>query len=731
MVRQSRRFARRLVALAALAAAFVSWPESARADDDPAIDEVSVGGTKLRETGGSAHVVKDAQLRRFAYDDPHQVLLAIPGVYVRPEDGMGLRPNIGIRGASSDRSKKITLMEDGVLVGPAPYSAPAAYYFPLIDRMRTVRVLKGPSAIVFGPHTVGGAVDMITREIPNERRGTYDLAFGQYGFNKQHVTFGSSDEHVGFLLEGLRLDNSGFKELPDGRDTGFTRSEWMAKTSWNPAPRAEIQNEIQLKLEYSGETSNETYLGVTDADVRANPNRRYLASRDDRMENHRTGIEVTHKLRLTPDLQIVTTLYRHDFDRTWRKVNGFRGADINDVLAHPDTPRDQIFRGVLAGEIDATDPSQTIEIGPNHRVFVSEGIQTQAQVKATTGPMVHRFTYGVRAHYDSIVRNHSQDGFVMTGGQLVPDGRPTELTAVNKASTQALALWAVDAMTLGPVVVAPGVRIEAIHALYRDTLKKVSDGATYQVVIPGVSTYWGLTTNLGLLGGVHKGFSPVPPEQARVASPEESVNFEGGLRYARRRLRAEAIAFYNLYSNITDICTFSSGCGNESLDQQFSAGKARIAGAEIFGEAEPRIGDGWVLPMRVSYTYTYTEFLRTFQSADPQFGNVRAGDEMPYVPAHQATGAVGVERKTFGLNFAGTFVDAMWEQAGRGVAKPGQKTDAYFLLDASTKYRPCEHVELYVNARNLTNDRYIASRRPYGARSGPPLWVLGGVRGEF
>jgi len=722
MVRRPLGIALGLVALLA--------PSNARAEDDAA-DDVSVTGTRLVETGGSAHVVKEAQLRRFSYDNPDQVLLAVPGVYVRPEDGMGLRPNIGIRGANSDRSKKVTLMEDGVLSGPAPYSAPAAYYFPLIDRMSAVRVVKGPSSILFGPQTVGGAIDLVTRPIPTARAGTYDFAAGQYGYNKQHVTYGMSDEHAGFLIEGMRLDNSGFKDLDGGGDTGFTRNEWMAKAAYNPEPLAEVQNEFLLKLGYSEEQSNETYLGITDADFNATPDRRYLASRDNKMDNHRTLIELSHKLRFSPDIDVTTTAYRHDFARIWRKVNGIRGADISDVLAHPETPRNAIYRGNLTGEVDTQDASQAILVGPNNRKFVSQGVQTQIRVAGKTGPIQHHVTYGLRAHNDEIVRLHTQDGFLMSSGELVPDGRVTEVTANNKAQTIALAMWAVDAMTFGPVTLTPGVRIEAIHAAYRDNRTGFHDGATYREVIPGVSGYWALRPDFGVLAGAHKGFSPVPPEQARHTPAEESVNYEAGFRFARRNVRAELIGFYNDYSNLTDICTESNGCSQANLDKQFGGGRARIAGAEVFGETEVKLPGGWLLPARVAYTYTYTEFLTTFSSGDPQFGNVKSGDELPYVPPHQVNASVGIEKKRMGLNVSGTFVDAMWERAGHSTALPGDKTDAYFLLDTSAKYRLFDHVELYVNGRNLTNDRYIASRRPFGARPGAPLWVLAGVRGEF
>ena len=214
------------------------------------ITEVSVVGTRIERTAGSAHVIRNKDLERMEYDDPAKALQAVPGVYARGEDGFGLRNNIGLRGTSSDRSKKVALMEDGVPFGPAPYSAPAAYYFPLMTRMTQVRVIKGPGAIVYGPQTIGGAIDLVTRPIPTALSGAVDVAGGSYGYAKIDGYYGGSDDHNGVLLTGTHLQSSGFKELNDDANTGFYRNEFMLKAQhvFDPArgapPRAQAQAHV-------------------------------------------------------------------------------------------------------------------------------------------------------------------------------------------------------------------------------------------------------------------------------------------------------------------------------------------------------------------------------------------------------------------------------------------------------------------------------------------------------
>lgn len=695
-------------------------------------EEVVVAGTPLSKTAGSAQVIRRDQLERFEYDDLGAILQQVPGVYVRGEDGIGLRPNIGIRGANPDRSKKLTLMEDGILFGPAPYSAPAAYFFPLMTRMTQVRVIKGPGAIAFGPQTVGGAVDLISRSIPSRTSGGVDVAGGMYGYGKAHAHFGASTEQFGFLVEGVRLQNTGFTNLPSGADTGSTRNDWMVKGSYVLDPNARVLNRFEVKLSYTDEVSNETYLGLTDADFRVDPYRRYPASALDQMKNHRSGIVLTHTLEGPGSLpyKVKTSAYRFDYTRSWRKLNRLGSAAVSAVLANPDDPAYAGYYAVLAGQLDSGGGADTLYIGPNHRTFVSQGVQSVATIPLESGPVQHKIEAGVRFHHDQIQRLHTEDGFLMAGGQLVPTGEGMLTTAHNLAQTHALALHATDALTWKKLTVTPGARVELIASQNDDYLADTNANGFVAAVMPGVGAFYELIDKLGLLAGVYRGFSPPPPASSSHVSPEYSVNYEAGARYSARRMRAEVIGFFNDYQNLTDVCTLASGCLTDNLDRQFDAGRARIYGLEAYASYAPSLGP-LRFPSTAAYTLTYGEFLNDFQSQDPIYGNVQRGYSIPYIPRHQVNVTLGIEHGRVGVNGAFNYVARMREEAGEEPIAEALATDNQVWLDTGLYVNVFPWLRLYGNARNLTGAEYIVGRRPYGARVNPPRWVQIGAKIQF
>lgn len=696
---------------------------------EPDAIEVTIIGTSLARTAGSAHIVNSRQMERFEYDDPASVLAAVPGVYLRGEDGFGLRPNIGIRGVDPDRSQKITLMEDGILFGPAPYSAPAAYYFPLITRMTQVRVIKGPGATSFGPQTVGGAIDLVTRSIPSSLAGRADLSFGEYMSRKAHVFMGTStdDGRVGFLVEGIHLANDGFKELPNGGDTGFYRNEVMVKGAYNFAPAAALLNELRLKVTYSEELSNETYLGLSDADFRDNPLARYQASALDQMKNHRTSIVLTHAWEPLEHVSLTTNVYRHDYARIWRKANRFGGLDLLSATAGAETS----YRSLLIGEQDTFVDQQRLWIGPNQREFVSEGIESRLHWDLNDGPVTQRIEAAVRLHHDQIDRHHSESPFQLIGGDVFPvttDNSPMPVTSVknttvNRGSGTAFAFNVGDAITWNSLTVTPGLRFEAIRLGFSDYLADTSHSQWVTVLLPGIGAYYGITEEFGVLAGAYRGFSAPAPADIDNDS-EFAVNYEAGARYTRGSSRAELIGFYNDYSNMKANCT---ECAAEMADVQFSAGEARIFGIEAMAQHEARIGD-FRLPIQVSYTIMRAEFLNSFESRNPAWRIVTAGDEIPYVPRHQLNATLGVEHKRAGANVAINYVSSMREAVTSGPLSEALHTDSQFTVDLAARYQLFKNIEIYATARNLFNAIYLVGHRPYGARPNAPRWVQIGAK---
>ena len=123
------RFSKSKIAMAiALVSASSCLVAQNSESEDPELETITIVGSQedARNVAGTAKVVTAEDLEVFEYTDIHKILSSVPGVNFRPEEGYGLRPNISIRGTYADRSGKITLMEDGDLIAPGPYSASSA-----------------------------------------------------------------------------------------------------------------------------------------------------------------------------------------------------------------------------------------------------------------------------------------------------------------------------------------------------------------------------------------------------------------------------------------------------------------------------------------------------------------------------------------------------------------------------------------------------------------------------
>ncbi len=689
---------------------------------------------QLRTEAGSATLISDVTLETFEYDDINRVLAVVPGVNIREEDGYGLRPNIGFRGATPERSKKIALMEDGVLIAPAPYSAPAAYYFPMVSRMTAVEVFKGPAAIKYGPNTVAGALNMTSRAVPEGSEGGIDLAFGGDGYGKVHGDYGNKSGDFGYVVEGLHVQADGFKELDGGGDTGFDKTDLLAKLQYDFST-GKYNQLVELKLSYGDETSNETYLGLSDEDFKANPNRRYSASQLGLMDWEHSQVQLTHHIELS-GADVITRIYRNDFERAWRKLNGFQGSDreLLEVISNPTDGINAEFMAILQGQMDSQQGFGNLSLGTNAREYYSQGIQSDLRYSYSISGLDSVFETGVRYHEDQIERNHTAETFAMRSGRLESLGNAISVDTRNSETSEVWSVYGQNTLNWQSLSLTTGIRGEFIDAKYQNLLPGQENNwlsKSSKIWLPSISAFYQASDTLGFLFGIHEGHVPTSPQQEPIIQPEKSVNYELGMRYADGASAVDMVGFFNDYKNLKESCTFSASTSCiEQVDAEFNGGEVDIYGLEASFKHRFSLSNGLDLPVSLVYTYTESEFKQAIDSTFPQWGKVEAGDKVPYLPDHQLTLTLAVEANDWQVSLLARYVGEMVEASGTGVELEGFSTNAYTVVDLSASYQ-LSVGSLYFKIDNLFDRVEVVSRRPYGARPSKPQQLVAGYKYRF
>lgn len=681
----------------------------------------------------SAFFFGKEKLEQQQQTDVTRVLKQIPGVYVQEEDGFGLRPNIGLRGTHPHRSRKVVILEDGILIGPAPYSAPAAYYTPFMSKIESLEVFKGVASVPYGPNSIGGAINYITRSLPKQNTSEVDLAGGTFNTQKVRGNLGYVWDKGAIMFDGTHLQTDGFKKLDTGKTTGFDKNDLLLKGEYRLS--GDRQQSVSWKLGFATELSDETYLGLTQDDFYSSPYRRYAASENDLMDFTHEQVQLTYKTQMSSTWGLWSTAYRNNFRRDWDRFNNFRDTaiDVNNVLRDPTTGANQLYYDVIKGDADSSSIGSGADIvmANNAREFYSQGVQLGSFSAHQSGEFLHQVSLGLRLHQDQIRRNHTENIFSMTDGRLVRTADAEKETNKTEDSTQAVTITATDEVLWNSWKFTAATRFESINYESYNGLTGVTTDGSQSVFVPGVAALYQFNERWSALAGINRGLSAVGPGQTESSKAEESVNYETGVRYSNpdQEFFGEAIAFLADYQNIKDTCSFSSGCTGNSLDQEFDGGKALIQGLEL------RLAQGFqyktvYMPVSLNMTVTKAEFASNSYTTNPEWGNgqINSGDPLPYVPLAQYSLSFGTQYRKYTQEVILSWTGKMYDQS---VEENRSEIPAYGVVDWSAKYQYDKQGNLYARLDNIFDNDYLVSLRPFGARPGKARSLVVGVKHVF
>ena len=698
--------------------------------DIETIESVSIIGTKAdaRKIAGSGTVISNEDLQKTIDTDIHKILSAVPGVFFRTEDGYGLRPNISIRGTSLDRSSKITIMEDGVLVAPAPYTSASAYYFPTTGRIHGVEVLKGPSAITQGPSTIGGALNLISTPIPTEGKGQFVQELGDNGMMRTHAVLGGDNGTFGAMVEVHEHSTDGFDSIANvGGDTGFDKSDLLAKFRYTSG-----NHEVTLKMLDLDESSDQTYVGLSQSSFNKNPRMRYGMTQYDQMNNDGEQQSITYKGSFG-NVNVIATSWSNDYHRDWFKVdkaNNGKAFGISNGI-------NNVIDAANNGNADAQgilDGTRAVEVKLKHnnRFYGNEGIQFQLSTDIGN----HSVTFGYRdmEDYESRLQNYECFDQSTDGENSALSPCSTGWTGSNNRlrETDATSYFVQDTITMDKLTLTLGYRSEdydKVENRWSDakptrTIKdakynnKKSSG-DYSTT--GFGATYDMNENLKLVAGFHQGMSPVFNGDA-----EEADNMELGFRYNKGTTAVEVIYFASDYANLVAECKNSSG-GDCDAGDTFSGGEVDVSGLEVDAS--------WVVqsntvnyPIAITYTSTDSTFKNSFDS--DYFGVVASGDDVPYIPSSVLAISAGFITES---GWSG-YIRLADHGGSCSTAACGAYEDieAYSYMDLSLRKRVNENLDVYGVLENATDNEDIAARAPKnGARSQKPQTFKVGFSYKF
>ncbi len=724
-------------------------------DGEAPLEELTVTGIvpdNTNTTPGAVVVLDALTLERTRPFSIKEALENVAGVNVIGEDVFSTHLNIGMRGLNPRRSARILLLEDGLPLFLAPYGDPSAHYSPPLDRVERIEIVKGSSQVLYGPQTIGGVINFVSKPVPRDGwGGSITLEAGNNSFENINVNAGVGNERGGILVSVLDKSGDGIRE-----NHALGIEEYSVKGMYQLTK----DQSVTARYSHFEENSNVSETGLSLAEFESDP---YQAptGKVDRFIQERKTFQLVHDIALSNAASLSTQIYHVKNERaSFRQVNGPGenielcpgGTDFADVAG-------------LEEELAVTEANSTICGGRwRPREFDYWGIEPRLTVDHDWFGSEGQLIAGFRYHDEDIARNQFRGydsrfqslDFARTYANVdEDDGRAGWHNELIETQVEARSFYLRNTFTFGDWVVTPGFRFEDVQ-MTTDYVRTEGAAPTnpekrgttsFTEFLPGIGINFNGFENTEIFAGIHKGFAPARPSREVDAEepdasflatdPEESWNFELGVRTtAIRGAQLSATLFHTDFSEIV-IQTEAGRFINAGASVQTGI---EMAGRLDFGTMR---NTGHNLYVEGNYTNLFTAEFTNSQIVYDEEGeeiletaSFDDGNRLPYAPKQMLTLGLGYESpsRAFDTRLAINYVSEQFVDAAntRIVSANGMEGEmpSYSLVSFNMNYRPNEQWTLFLSAQNLGDREYLASRVD-GMVAGRQRQVTGGIRFTF
>ncbi|MCH8545141.1 MAG: TonB-dependent receptor [Cryomorphaceae bacterium] len=680
----------------------------------------------FRNVPGTVRIMDKEEIDRLQPLSGNEVLRRTPGVNPVDEDGVGLRLNIGIRGLDPDRSRNVLILEDGVPIALNPYGEPEMYYSPSIDRMDGVEIIKGSGQILYGPQTLGGVINFITADPPQEETYKLRVQAGEGGFRSIHAQYGNTFEKTGMQISYLRKEAEALGPL------NFALDDVNAKFR---IPINE-RSVLGVKISAYNEQSNATYLGMTQRMFDMGGDDFRVLAPNDHLSVKRFAGSVNHRYNAGNNVIIHSTFFANQTTRDWRRQDfAYNQHDENGNITPENYTQKWGDTSVAGGAIYLFDRT-----GSRNRTFQVAGWEQKLQWKFNTGELVsHDLQVGYRYMFERAFEQRINGTFA--------EARSGELVNDEVRTGHAFSAYILDRIKIGDKLeLSPGVRIES-YTFEREVLRQRSVDTLITAnneifsIIPGVGASFSLFDELNVYGGVHRGYAPPRVKDALDFTFENPVldldaelswNYEFGMRtQLTRGLQAEAALFLLDFAN--QIIPASESAGDAFGVVNAGATVNRGVEASVNLNTRDAFKTNWLMLLDGQMTYLHA----VFNNDRMVNGESVRGNRLPYAPEWMLSAAATVEAPFgTGVRLTYSYMGEQFTDEANTVTPSANgrfgRMDAFQIIDLTVYHHiPKWNTRFNVAIKNITDERYIATRRPRGITMGLPRMITAGFDIQF